>query len=157
MTLLIGIGTTVVIALGGISVTKQQLDLGSFIAFLSYLALLPGPTRQLTMLVGIFQRSLASGDRIIELIEAKKEVHEDPNAIEPPKFEGNISYKNVFFEYEEGRKILDNINVDIPAGQKVVILGGTGSGKSSFVNLLSRFYDPTEGEVLIDGKNIKKY
>ncbi len=157
MTLLIGIGSTLVIVVGGIAVTKQQLLLGDFIAFLSYLALLPGPTRQLTWLVGILQRSLASGDRIIELIEAKREVQEDPNAIEPPKFLGNISYKDVSFEYEEGRLILNKIQVNIPAGQKVVILGGTGSGKSSFVNLLSRFYDPTEGEVLIDDKNVKRY
>jgi ATP-binding cassette subfamily B protein len=157
MTLLIGIGSTLVIVIGGIAVTKQQLLLGDFIAFLSYLALLPAPTRQLTWLVGILQRSLASGDRIIELIEAKREVQEDPDAIEPPKFLGNIVYKDISFEYEKGRLILNKINLNIPAGQKVVILGGTGSGKSSFVNLLSRFYDPTEGEVLIDNTNIKRY
>ncbi len=157
MTLLIGIGSTLVIILGGIAVTKQQLLLGDFIAFLSYLALLPGPTRQLTWLVGILQRALASGDRIIELIEAKREVQEDPDAIDPPKFSGDISYKDVSFEYEKGRLILNKIKISIPAGQKVVILGGTGSGKSSFVNLLSRFYDPTDGEVLIDDKNIKSY
>jgi len=157
MTLLIGIGTTLVIMVGGIQITNYKLNLGDFIAFLSYLALLPGPTRQLTWLVGIFQRSLASGDRIIELTSAKREVQEDPNAIDPPKFKGNIAYKNVFFEYEEGRPILKNINLTIPQGQKVVILGGTGSGKSSFVNLLSRFYDPTEGTVMIDSEEITKY
>ena len=157
MTLLIGIGTTLVIMVGGIQITNYKLNLGDFIDFLSYLALLPGPTRQLTWLVGIFQRSLASGDRIIELTSAKREVQEDPNAIDPPKFKGNIAYKNVFFEYEEGRPILKNINLTIPQGQKVVILGGTGSGKSSFVNLLSRFYDPTEGTVMIDSEEITKY
>ncbi|MHA1446409.1 MAG: ABC transporter ATP-binding protein, partial [Candidatus Heimdallarchaeaceae archaeon] len=145
MTLLIGIGSTLVIAVGGIAVTRQELMLGDFIAFLSYLALLTAPTRQLTWLVGILQRALASGDRIIELIEAKREVQEDPDAIDPPKFIGEISYQCVSFEYS------------IPAGQKIVILGGTGSGKSSFVNLLSRFYDPIKGEILIDGKNIKQY
>lgn len=157
MTLLIGIGSALVIAVGGIAVTRQELMLGDFIAFLSYLALLPAPTRQLTWLVGILQRSLASGDRIIELIEAKREVQEDPDAIDPPKFMGEISYQNVSFEYEEGRLILDGIDISIPAGQKIVILGGTGSGKSSFVNLLSRFYDPIKGEILIDSKNIKQY
>jgi ABC-type multidrug transport system fused ATPase/permease subunit len=157
MTLLIGIGSTLVIAIGGIAVTRQELMLGDFIAFLAYLALLPGPTRQLTWLVGILQRSLASGDRIIELIEAKREVQEDPDAMDPPKFIGEISYQCVSFEYEEGRLILDGIDISIPAGQKIVILGGTGSGKSSFVNLLSRFYDPIKGEILIDSKNIKQY
>ncbi|TET74198.1 MAG: ABC transporter ATP-binding protein, partial [Candidatus Heimdallarchaeota archaeon] len=107
MTLLIGIGSTLVIAIGGIAVTRQELMLGDFIAFLSYLALLPGPTRQLTWLVGILQRALASGDRIIELIEAKREVQEDPKAIDPPKFKGEIAYQSVSFEYEEGRLILD--------------------------------------------------
>ncbi len=157
MTLLIGVGTTLVIVVGGIFVTNGTLDLGDFIAFLSYLALLPGPTRQLTWLVGIIQRMLASGDRIIELISAKREVQEDPKAIDPPKFKGDIEYQEVHFEYEEGITILKNINIKIPHGQKVVVLGGTGSGKSSFVNLLVRFYDPLEGRVLIDGKNIKNY
>ncbi len=157
MTLLIGVGTTLVVVVGGIFVTNGSLDLGDFIAFLSYLALLPGPTRQLTWLVGIIQRMLASGDRIIELISAKREVQEDPNAIDPPKFKGDIEYQKVHFEYEEGVTILKNINIRIPHGQKVVVLGGTGSGKSSFVNLLVRFYDPLEGQVLIDGKNIKSY
>ncbi len=157
MTLLIGVGTTLVVVIGGIFVTNESLDLGDFIAFLSYLALLPGPTRQLTWLVGIIQRMLASGDRIIELISAKREVQEDPNAIDPPKFKGDIEYQKVHFGYEEGVTILKNINIKIPHGQKVVVLGGTGSGKSSFVNLLVRFYDPLEGQVLIDGKNIKSY
>ncbi|MHA1814393.1 MAG: ABC transporter ATP-binding protein [Candidatus Heimdallarchaeaceae archaeon] len=157
MTLLIGIGTTLVIIIGGIFVTNETLNLGDFIAFLSYLSLLPGPTRQLTWLVGIIQRMLASGDRIIELISAKREVQEDPKAIDPPKFKGDIEYQNVHFEYEEGVNILQNINTKIPHGQKIVVLGGTGSGKSSFVNLLVRFYDPSEGQVIIDGKNIKSY
>ena len=157
MTLLIGIGTTLVIVVGGIFVTNGSLDLGDFIAFISYLALLPGPTRQLTWLVGIIQRMLASGDRIIELISAKREVQEDPKAIDPPKFKGDIEYQDVHFGYEEGVTILENINIKIPHGQKIVVLGGTGSGKSSFVNLLVRFYDPLEGRVLIDGKNIKSY
>ncbi|MHA1954510.1 MAG: ABC transporter ATP-binding protein, partial [Candidatus Heimdallarchaeaceae archaeon] len=147
MTLLIGIGTTLVLVIGGRAVIRNEMELGSFIAFLSYLALLPGPTRQLTWLVGIIQRMLASGDRIIELISAKREVQEDPNAIDPPKLLGKIQYSNVCFEYELGRAILSNISVSIEAGQKVVILGGTGSGKSTFVNLLSRFYDPLEGSV----------
>jgi len=157
MTLLIGIGTTLVIMVGGVQIVNYQLKLGDFVAFLSYLALLPGPTRQLTWLVGIFQRSLASGDRILELISAKREVQEDLNAIIPPKFKGDIAYSNVFFEYEKGRPILKDINIEIPQGQKVVILGGTGSGKSSFVNLLSRFYDPSEGTVRIDSQNITNY
>jgi ATP-binding cassette subfamily B protein len=157
MTLLIGIGTTLVLVLGGMAVMRNELELGSFIAFLSYLALLPSPTRQLTWLVGIIQRMLASGDRIIELISAKREVQEDPEALEPLKLKGKIEYKDVSFEYELGRAILSNISILIPAGQKVVILGGTGSGKSSFVNLLSRFYDPREGTVLIDDLDVKKY
>jgi ABC-type multidrug transport system fused ATPase/permease subunit len=157
MTLLIGIGTTLVLIIGGRAVIINEMELGSFIAFLSYLALLPSPTRQLTWLVGIIQRMLASGDRIIELISAKREVQEDPKAIDPPKLLGKIEYNNVSFEYELGRAILNNINLSIKAGQKVVILGGTGSGKSSFVNLLSRFYDPNEGIVLIDDMDIKRY
>jgi ABC-type multidrug transport system fused ATPase/permease subunit len=157
MTLLIGVGTTLVLVIGGIATINNQMALGDFIAFIAYLALLPGPTRQLTWLVGIIQRSLASGDRIIELIEAKKEVQEDPNAIEPPVFKGKISYEKVSFEYDIGRPILSDLSITIPASQKVVILGGTGSGKSSFVNLLSRFYDPTNGIIKIDDVDIKKY
>ncbi len=157
MTLLIGVGTTLVLVVGGIATINNQMELGDFIAFIAYLALLPGPTRQLTWLVGIIQRALASGDRIIELIEAKKEVQEDPNAIEPPTFKGKISYEEVSFEYDKGRPILSDLSITIPSSQKIVILGGTGSGKSSFVNLLSRFYDPTYGIIKIDDVDIKKY
>ena len=157
MTLLIGIGTTLVLVVGGIATINNQIELGDFIAFIAYLALLPGPTRQLTWLVGIIQRALASGDRIIELIEAKREVQEDPNAIDPPRFKGKISYENVSFEYDKGRPILSELSITIPSSQKVVILGGTGSGKSSFVNLLSRFYDPNNGIIKIDDVDIRKY
>ncbi len=157
MTLLIGVGTTLVLVVGGIATINNQMELGDFIAFIAYLALLPGPTRQLTWLVGIIQRALASGDRIIELIGAKKEVQEDPSAIDPPRFKGKLSYEKVSFEYEEGRPILSDLSITIPSSQKVVILGGTGSGKSSFVNLISRFYDPNKGTIKIDEIDIRKY
>ena len=157
MTLLIGVGTTLVLVVGGIATINNQMELGDFIAFIAYLALLPGPTRQLTWLVGIIQRSLASGDRIIELIGAKKEVQEDPNAIDPPRFKGRITYEKVLFAYDEGNPILSDLSITIPSSQKIVILGGTGSGKSSFVNLLSRFYDPSSGIIKIDNVDIRKY
>ncbi|MHA1304661.1 MAG: ABC transporter ATP-binding protein, partial [Candidatus Heimdallarchaeaceae archaeon] len=157
MLFLIGAGASLVLFVGGLDVVRGNMGRGEFIAFISYLSLLIIPTRQLTWLVGIIQRALASGDRIIELISAKKEVHEDPNAIDPPRFKGEIAYEDVSFEYETGHLVLKDINVTIPAGQKVVILGGTGSGKSSFVNLISRFYDPTKGTIYIDGVDIRKY
>ncbi|MHA1685069.1 MAG: ABC transporter ATP-binding protein [Candidatus Heimdallarchaeaceae archaeon] len=157
MTLLIGIGTSIVLYVGGVSVTRGLMDVGDFGAFIFYLLLLPMPTRQLTMIVGVFQRALASGDRLLELLKAKLEVHEDPHAIDPPRFKGEIVYENVWFGYSPDRPILKDVSVSIPSGQKVVILGGSGSGKTSFVNLIPRLYDPTKGRIMIDGVDIRKY
>ncbi|UJG43380.1 MAG: ABC transporter ATP-binding protein/permease [Candidatus Heimdallarchaeum endolithica] len=156
MLFLIGLGASIVLLVGGLAVMRGEMGRGEFIAFISYLAMLSGPTRQLTWLVGIIQRALASGDRIIELLSGKKEVQEDPNAIDPPVFKGKIEYENVSFGYDE-IVVLKNINVVIPPGQKVLILGGTGSGKTSFVNLIPRFYDPITGVVKIDDIDIKRY
>ncbi len=157
MMFLIGVGTVLVLIFGGTAVINGRMGRGEFIAFISYLGLLVAPTRQLTWLVGIIQRSLASGDRIIELISAKKEVTEDPKAIDTPHFMGEIKYEDVWFEYEKGRYILKGINVKINPGERIVILGGTGSGKSSFIYLIPRLYDPTRGRILIDGVDIKRY
>ncbi len=157
MILLIGLGTALVLFVGGRQVMTGTMGRGELITFFLFLQILPAPTRQLTWLVGIFQRSLASGDRIIELLEAQKEVQDDPNALDIRNLEGDIKYENVTFQYERDRPILHNLNIHIPAGQKLVIFGGTGSGKSSFVNLLSRFYDPTHGVIKIDDNNIQKY
>lgn len=157
MTLLIGLGTSLVLFLGGFAVTDNTMKLGVFLSFIFYLMILPMPTRQLTMVIGVVQRALASGDRLMELLSAKREIQEDPDAIIPPKLQGKINYENVWFEYEKNKPILRNINIGIPSGQKIVLMGGTGSGKSSFVSLLQRFYDPNQGEIKIDGINIRNY
>lgn len=157
MTLLIGVGTSIVLYVGGVAVTRGIIDVGDFGAFIFYLMLLPMPTRQLTMIVGVLQRALASGDRLLELIRAKIEVSEDPHAIDPPRFKGEIVFEDVWFGYSPQRPVLKGVSVTIPAGQKVVILGGSGSGKTSFVNLIPRLYDPIKGRILIDGTDIRKY
>lgn len=157
MNLLIGIGVGLTLLLGGLAVTNDVMVRGDVVAYIFLLGLLATPTRHLTWLVGLIQRTLASGDRIIELTSAKKEIKESPDAISPPRFQGKITYENVFFEYEENRPILKNITVNIPPGQKVVVMGGTGSGKSTFILMLPRFYDPNQGIIKIDEHDIKKY
>ncbi len=102
------------------------------------------------------QKGLASADRIFQVIDAEEVIEEKPNALPIKKFENCIEYKNILFKYEK-EIVLDNINIKIPKGKIVAIVGESGGGKSTLVDLLPRFYDPSAGEILIDGITIKDY
>ena len=112
--------------------------------------------RMLGFLANDLQRAFASIDKIIELYYAKPEIVNEHNDIERIKLQGNIEFKNVSLEIDN-KKILKDISFDVKQGETVVIMGPTGSGKSMLVNLIARFYDTTEGKVLVDGKNVKDY
>jgi ATP-binding cassette subfamily B protein len=99
---------------------------------------------------------MASSERIFEFIDEQPSVKEIATAKEMPSIQGNIEFRNVIFAYETNRPALKGIQLDIKAGQNVVLVGHTGSGKSTFINLICRFYDPVQGEVFIDGVNIRE-
>lgn len=152
----LGLGSFFLLYFGGKSVIVGDLLVGDLIAINAFLILLQMPTRFLSFAILHFQEGTASLNRIFEIIDMEKKIQEKPDAIEMPKIAGVIAFEGVTFAYvEDNPPVLKNINLKIPAGETVAFLGTTGSGKSTIVSLVPRFYDPQEGSVKIDGINIK--
>ncbi|NPE06712.1 MAG: ABC transporter ATP-binding protein [Asgard group archaeon] len=152
----LGLGSFFLLYFGGKSVITGNLLVGDLIAINSFLILMQMPTRFLSFAILHFQEGTASLNRIFEITDMEKKIQEKSDAIEMPKIAGLISFEGVTFAYvEDNPPVLKNINLEIPAGETVAFLGTTGSGKSTIVSLVPRFYDPQEGSVKIDGINIK--
>ena len=155
--LLIGIGLGFgVVLFGGVLAQRGDLDWGVIVAFALWIQRFFEPVRHLTMQYSQFQRAMAAGVRLFELIDLEPEVNDGPNAIKMPTVEGNIQFKNASFHYVEGVEVLQNIDLEIKAGENVALVGSTGAGKSTFVTLIHRFADVTKGSILIDGYDLKE-
>lgn len=153
--LLTGIGFGIVIVVGGFQVLDGAMSAGFLLSFLLYVQRFFEPIMMLAMQYTLLQRAMASGARIFELLDVEPEIIDSPDAIELPPVKGEITYRNVNFGYEEGKDILHDINLTIRPGETVAIVGQTGSGKSSLVNLTARFYETERGEVALDGHNVQ--
>lgn len=140
---------------GGRQVISFELSLGTLISFNMLLGQLLGPIRSLGWIVSMVQRTIASGERIFEILDTEADVRDKPGAKPIGKIEGRVTFDNVSFAYDGVNMVLKNINLDVAPGETVAILGGTGSGKSTLIMLIPRFYDPTEGRILIDGIDIR--
>ena len=155
--LLIGIGLGFgVVLFGGVLAQRGDLDWGVIVAFALWIQRFFEPVRHLTMQYSQFQRAMAAGVRLFELIDLEPEVNDGPNAIKMPTVEGNIQFKNASFHYVEGVEVLQDIDLEIKAGENVALVGSTGAGKSTFVTLIHRFADVTKGSILIDGYDLKE-
>ena len=152
----LGIGSFLLLYFGGRGVIAGDMLVGDLIAINAFLILMRMPTRFLSFAILHFQEGTASLNRIFEVVDMEKKIQEKPDAIEMPKINGDITFDSVTFAYvEDNPPVLKNINLTIPAGETVAFLGTTGSGKSTIVSLVPRFYDPQEGSVKIDGIDIK--
>ncbi|HDI74647.1 MAG: ABC transporter ATP-binding protein [Thermoprotei archaeon] len=151
----VGVATVSIIYFGGLGVMNREFTIGSLMAFISYLTMLVWPLRFIGMFITAFQRAMTAAKRVFDLIEAVPEVTEKPGAIPMPLIKGHIVFENVYFGFDRSKPILKNINLEIRPGEKVAIVGPTGSGKSLLVMMIPRFFDPTGGRVLIDGIDVK--
>ncbi|MEM0084664.1 MAG: ABC transporter ATP-binding protein [Candidatus Methanomethylicia archaeon] len=149
------IGTVTVLLYGGFLSAEGRLEIGVLVAFLAYVTRFMNPIMQLTNFYDMLQSALAASDRIFKVLESEVDVKDSPNAIELPKVRGDIRYNNVWFEYVKGIPVLKGINLHIRPGEKIAIVGPTGSGKTTLVYLLARFYDVTSGSITIDGYDIR--
>ncbi len=143
------------VVFGGGWVLNDQLSVGVMVAFVLYIRRFFNPMRELAMEYALVQRAMASGTRIFELLDTKPEIVDSADAIPLPPVSGKIEFANVCFAYTEDKDVLRDINLAINSGQNVAIVGKTGSGKSTLVSLLCRFYDVTSGSIRIDGHDIR--
>ena len=150
------LGTLAVIWYGGGLVIAGQISLGELVAFSTYLAYLTFPVFMLGMIIAGAARAAASAKRIFEVVDAEVEVRDKPNAIELGRAVGRVEFQGVAFRYIAAeRNVLEDVSFVAEPGQTVAIVGSTGSGKSTIINLIPRFYDVTAGRVLVDGHDVR--
>lgn len=140
---------------GGGEIIQNQMTIGVLFAFIQYTEMFFRPIRDLSEKYNILQTSMASSERIFKLLDNKTFVQNPENPIQLKKVKGDISFRDVWFAYEDGNYVLKNISFDIHAGESVAIVGHTGAGKSTIINLLTRFYDIQKGQILVDGIDIR--
>jgi ATP-binding cassette subfamily B multidrug efflux pump len=150
------LGTLIVIWYGGNLVISEELSLGTLIAFNTYLSFLLFPIFQLGFISQLLGRAGASAVRLYEILDAENDVLDNPGAVELEAIAGRVEFKDVHFRYlGSEQEVLKGISFVAEPGQTVAVLGSTGSGKSTIINLIPRFYNATSGQVLIDGTNVK--
>jgi ATP-binding cassette subfamily B protein/subfamily B ATP-binding cassette protein MsbA len=149
-------GTAAVLWVGAGHVLTGRLSLGSLLVFLAYLTSLQGQLKAFTEIYGTLQETAASIDRVVEMLEADLEVQDRPGAVALPAVAGAVGVEDVGFGYEAGRPVLQGVSLEARPGQTVAIVGPSGAGKTTLVSLIARFFDPWQGCVRIDGKDVRE-
>jgi len=152
--LIANLGMVAIILYGGAQVINGSLTIGTIVAFISYVGQLVDPVRRLGMIIPAVAIAGSASERIFDVLDTISDVSDAPDAKPLGNIEGQVRFENVSFSYGRNR-ILQDISFEIQPGQKVALLGLTGSGKSSIINLIPRFYDPTSGRILVDGTDIR--
>ena len=155
VTFLFTVCSSVVMGIGGWSVIGGKMTYGTLITFTAYAAMLYAPLTSFVNMVNMASNSSNAMQRLMEVMDAEPDVREAEDPVSPEKLSGDIEFRDVSFSYEKNRQIIDGISFSIKAGETVGIVGHTGAGKSTVANLLIRLYDPNEGEITIDGHNVR--
>jgi len=146
--------TGLILWVGGNAVVEGRMSIGELTSFFFYISLLVQPVRMVGMLVNTFARAISAGERLFEVLDAESPVRDSPEAIPFENIEGHVRLENVTFAYRR-KPVLSNVSLDVPPGRVVAIMGAPGSGKSTMMHLIARFYDADEGTITIDGTNVK--
>ncbi len=149
------LGMVIIVWYGGGQVIRGALSLGSMVAFYFYLAKLRGPIRRIGFITSMFVRASTAAERVFEIIDAKVDIHDSEDVSSIDEIEGRIKFEDVWFSYDGENMVLKDIDLDVNPGETIAILGATGSGKSSIINLIPRFYDVTRGSIRLDGTDIR--
>jgi ATP-binding cassette subfamily B protein len=154
--LLSGLVTAGILLYGGLQAVEGDITIGVLVAFIAALNSFFDPIQQLSQLYTTYQAGMAALDKIFELLDEEPDLRDAPDAVDLPRVRGEILFDGVSFAYAPGaEKALDGVMLHVPAGQTVALVGSTGAGKSTFAKLAARFYDPTEGRVLVDGHDLR--
>jgi ATP-binding cassette subfamily B protein len=151
------LGLGLVIGVGAIMALKEMTSVGIIASFVTYSRQFSRPINQMSTLLNAIQAALAGAERVFETMDEVPDLKDKRNAVSVSKFLGDIEFVDVEFSYDNDKKILKNINFSASTGEMIALVGPTGSGKTTIINLLMRFYDIDSGEILIDGKNSRDY
>ncbi len=155
--LLVTLGTILILWFGGQMVIQGEMTIGEVVAFNSYLLMLASPAQQLTWLVNLAGEAVAGVRRTFEILDLEPEIRSPEGAVSPTTLSGRVEFYNVRFHYHgETTQALEDINLTVEPNQVVALIGPTGSGKTSLVNLIPRFYDASQGAILIDGHDVRQ-
>jgi ABC-type multidrug transport system fused ATPase/permease subunit len=149
--LLATLATAVVLGYGGYLFFHGEVQIGTLLAFMLYVQNFFDPVQQLSQLYNTFLSAVAALDKITDVLDEEPEIIDAPAALELPRIEGHVRFENVHFAYGRGPEVLHGIDLDVPAGTTVALVGHTGAGKSTIAKLLARFYDPQQGRITVDG------
>lgn len=156
MNVLNNIGFAIVALSGGWLAVKQIITIGTIAAFINYTRQFTRPLNELANQINTIQSAIASAERLFEIMDEPPEPPDPPDAIELKSVKGDVEFRNVSFSYKSDEAVLKNISFHAHPGQTIALVGPTGVGKTSIINLLARFYDPDSGDIFIDGYNIQK-
>lgn len=156
MNVLNNIGFAIVALSGGWLAVKQIITIGTIAAFINYTRQFTRPLNELANQINTIQSAIASAERLFEIMDEPPEPPDPPDAIELKSVKGDVEFRNVSFSYKSDEAVLKNISFHAHPGQTIALVGPTGAGKTSIINLLARFYDPDSGDIFIDGYNIQK-
>lgn len=149
-----GVGTVLVFWLGATLIETNTITPGLLVAFTSYVSMFWQPIMNISNFYNQLVTNMSGAERIFEILDIDPDIKDRPNSTDMPKIRGDVSFKNVTFGYDEGQQVLKDVSFEVQAGQTIALVGSTGAGKTTVVNLISRFYEVTAGEVLIDGYNL---
>lgn len=153
--LLTSLGAVLIWYLGGYQVLSNELQLGVLLAFVAYLGMLFGPIQWLSQMISWTSRAMTASHRIFEIMDTPADVADHPDAVKVPNIKGDVVLQQVTYGYEKHYPVLKDINLEVKAGEMIGLVGHSGAGKSTFINLLCRFYDVDEGVITIDGVPIR--
>jgi ATP-binding cassette subfamily B protein len=155
--LLVAVATALVLWRGVHLVMQGSATAGDLLVFINYLKTAYRPTRQLAKHTAMISKATASGERIVDLLDVVPDIRDSRGAISAPPFQGAVQFKNVCFGYDPEKLILKQLNFQVRPGDRVALVGPSGGGKSTLVSLLLRFYDPSMGQILVDGHDLRAY
>ncbi len=148
--------TIAVVIFGGVSIVSGSLDLPDLLTFLLYIGILIEPIKRFGNFTRLYQEGITGFDRFMDVLEVQPDIQDSPGAVDLANVEGNVTFRNVSFKYKEGYGyVLKNISLDIKAGEYVALVGSSGVGKTTLCSLIPRFYEVNQGEILLDGQDIR--